>query len=129
MRQTIYIFLVLTIGFACSFAAPEGARLALDSRILDFGDIPAGTTVTDTVRFVNNGDTDLVVKSVSTSCGCTVAEYTREPVKPDSVGFVTVKFNSTGRAPGRFRKSVRIRSNAINYREILYVDGNIIEEK
>ncbi|MGE5423894.1 MAG: DUF1573 domain-containing protein [Syntrophothermus sp.] len=63
----------------------------------DFGRIIDGETVAYNFKFTNTGKTDLVISEVSTSCGCTVPDYPKEPVRPGQQGNVKVSFNSTGK--------------------------------
>ena len=48
----------------------------------DFGEIPTGNPVTHKFTFTNTGDIPLVISSAKASCGCTVADYTKEAIAP-----------------------------------------------
>lgn len=103
---------------------PE-AVLRLKHQEIDLGVLESGAEAVDSVAFYNDGSVPLVIKSVFSDCGCTVADYTKPPVAPGDSGVVSVKFVSKGRAPGSFRKAVRIRSNARNHTVVLFVGGRI----
>lgn len=60
----------------------------------DFGSVKDGEKVDISFRFVNTGEFPLIVQSVAPSCGCTVPEYTEEPVLPGKEGFIKAVFNS-----------------------------------
>lgn len=64
-------------------------------------------------------------KTVFSDCGCTVPEFSREPVKPGDEGEITVRFNGKGRPHGSFKKIVRVRSNALNSLAVAFVEGRI----
>lgn len=83
-----------------------------------------GGPVTHKFTFRNTGDAPVVIQQVSSSCGCTVSDWSKEPVLPGKDGFVSGTFNPMGR-PGSFSKSLTVVSNAAPSREVLYLTGNV----
>jgi len=77
----------------------------------DFGKVSEGEIVGWYFNFKNTGKTDLVIKKADASCGCTVSEFIKEPVKPGGEGYIKVWFNSSGRR-GLQYKSVYIKTNS-----------------
>ena len=75
----------------------------------DFGTIDQGTNVEHTFTFTNTGDAPLVIVDAKSSCGCTVPEYTKEPVAPGATGEMLVKFNGSGK--NQVSKTVTITAN------------------
>lgn len=73
----------------------------------------------------NTGNSPLILVSVKSTCGCTVAEYTTEPIAPGSKGYVEVTYSPTGR-PGPFSKSVMIITNAQPDKTKLSIEGIVI---
>lgn len=67
----------------------------LDS-LKDFGTVKDGEKVEVLFRYKNTGEKALVVHSVVASCGCTVPEYTKEPIAAGKEGFIKAVFNSSG---------------------------------
>src|SRR5574344_411603 len=58
----------------------------------------------------NTGDKPLVMNKVITSCACTVADWTKDPIAPGAKGKVVATF--AAQQLGRFEKDVCIYSNA-----------------
>jgi hypothetical protein len=75
----------------------------------DFGEIEQGTNVEHTFTFTNTGEAPLVIVDAKSSCGCTVPEYTKEPVAPGETGEMLVKFNGSGK--NQVSKTVTITAN------------------
>jgi hypothetical protein len=48
--------------------------------------------------FTNTGSTPLVISNVRGSCGCTVTDYTKEPIAPGKTGNVKATFNAAALA-------------------------------
>ncbi len=104
----------------------DGPRLQfLDGKTLDLGVFEADSVQHGVLRFVNAGNEPLVIKTVFSDCGCTVPEFSREPVRPGDEGEITVRFNGKGRPHGSFKKIVRVRSNALNSLAVAFVKGRI----
>ncbi len=81
----------------------------------DFGTIDQGTNVEHVFKFTNTGDADLVIVDAKSSCGCTVPEYTKEPVAPGAEGEMLVKFNGSGK--NQVTKTVTITANTESGKE------------
>jgi len=93
----------------------------------DFGDVPEGPEAVHEFVFTNTGNMPLIINSASASCGCTVVEWTKEPVLPGKKGKVTVKYNTDGRV-GPFNKDVFIKSNAKGLQNtfIVHIKGIVV---
>ena len=85
----------------------------------------AGTKVTCKFKFKNTGDGPLVIHQAIASCGCTVPQYPKEPIKPGESGEVTVTYNGAGKFPGHFRKTITLRTNSKNEITRLVVEGDM----
>ena len=51
-----------------------------------FGEITAGEKVSYIFKFKNTGGSQLVISQVKGSCGCTIPEYSKNPVQPGDEG-------------------------------------------
>lgn len=90
----------------------------------DFGDIKQGDKVNYTFTFKNTGSNDLTIASAQGSCGCTVPEYPKTPIKPGKTGKMKVTFDSAGKT-GAQTKTVTIRANTASGIETLKIKANI----
>ena len=52
-----------------------------------------------------------MIKNAKSSCGCTVPEWTKEPIAPGAKGQIKVQYNMN---PGPISKTITIETNAIN---------------
>jgi hypothetical protein len=92
----------------------------------DFEKIQHQTPVIFEFEFTNKGQAPLVISEVEGSCGCTVAEYTKDPVMPGKKGKVKATFDAA--AIGKFRKSIKVVANVEGGPEYLYIKGTVMEE-
>lgn len=93
----------------------------------NFGKIPQGTPTNYNFIFKNKGKSPLIISTVKGSCGCTITEYTKQPVLPGKTGVVTAIFDAE--APGAFNKSIRVTANVEGGSETLFIKGEVIKEK
>ncbi len=90
----------------------------------DFGTITEGDKPSYSFTFKNTGASDLIISNAVGSCGCTVPEYPKQPVKPGESGKITVSFNSSGKN-GRQQKTVTLTTNTAAGKELLTIKTNI----
>jgi hypothetical protein len=86
-------------------------KIDFDEEIHDFGLIKAGEILSYSFQFTNRGETDLIINTVETDCGCIEATIAKSTVPPGEKGIIEVKFNSAGLF-GKELKTVEIQSNS-----------------
>uniref|UniRef100_UPI00404A49D1 DUF1573 domain-containing protein n=1 Tax=Flavobacterium sp. TaxID=239 RepID=UPI00404A49D1 len=91
----------------------------------DFGTINEGDKVETVFEFTNSGEADLIISNAKGSCGCTVPEFPKEPIKPGETKKMTVTFNSQGK-PNQQQKTVTIDCNTESGKETLTIKANVI---
>ena len=76
----------------------------------DFGTINEGDVVEYTYSFKNTGAAPLIIQGAQGSCGCTVPDWTKDPIPVGGTGFVKAKFDSNGK-PNIQNKTVTVTAN------------------
>jgi hypothetical protein len=91
---------------------PEGPLPSFDFQTTehDFGTINEGDVVEYTYAFKNTGTVPLIIQNAQGSCGCTVPDWTKEPIPAGGTGFVKAKFDSSGK-PNIQNKTVTVTAN------------------
>ena len=108
-------------------ASNEETEIVFKEYEYDFGKIAEGEKVAHIFAFQNKGPGRLVISSASTSCGCTVPRYDRNPIAPGEWGNLEVVFNSSGRT-GIQTKTITVRSNADTKVVILKITAEVISD-
>ena len=117
---------ILSIFAMVTFAAGE-AEIKFEKTSHDFGTFSESSPkVTCVFKFTNTGDKLLVIHQAIASCGCTVPQYPKEPIKPGEGGEIIVTYDGAGKFPGHFKKSITIRTNAKQEIIRLYVEGDMV---
>jgi hypothetical protein len=99
---------------------PEGPTASMQFATVDhdFGTINEGDVVEHTYKFKNTGAAPLVIQSAQGSCGCTVPEWSKEPIPVGGTGFVKAKFDSNGKANAQ-NKTVTVTANTFPKQTVL----------
>ena len=109
-------------------AAEKQAEIQFDTLRIDMGTFSEKQGVQKcSFVFTNVGTAPLVINQAFASCGCTVPTYTKDPVKPGEKGTIDVTYHGKGKYPGRFSKSIVVRSNAKTEIVRLTIEGMMTE--
>ena len=100
------------------------ATMDFKDSVKDFGTIKDGEVVTAEYEFTNNGKSPLIIGNASGSCGCTVADFPKEPLPPGQSSSIKVQFNSAGKV-GHQEKSVSLTTNTFRGTHVLYIKGEV----
>jgi len=125
MKKLMLICAVL-LGFAITVKAQTSvqAEFKFNEEKHDFGKIPQGKPVTTKFEFTNVGDEPLILANVAPTCGCTIADYTKAPVKKGDKGVITITYNAAVIAP--FSKTIVVTSNAKTPTKYLTIIGEVV---
>lgn len=104
------------------------ANITFKQDKIDFGTIIDGEITKMNFTFTNNGDVPLILYDVQTGCGCTVTQWPKNPIKPNEIDTIKVKFNSLNKT-GAQKKFLAIYSNSIENVKIVTFTGNVIALK
>ncbi|EDM44766.1 hypothetical protein SCB49_14380 [unidentified eubacterium SCB49] len=94
-------------------------KMEFATSVHDFGTIAQGTPVEHVFTFKNTGNAPLVIVDAKSSCGCTVPEYTKEPIAPGAEGELLVKFNGSGK--NQVSKTVTVTANTAAGKETINI--------
>lgn len=122
---------VMLIGFSGDLNAQDAAKpvsgMAWTSTTVDFGKIEQGKPVSAEFEFQNPTMVPLIISSVRPTCGCTIADFPKEPVQPGKSGKIAVTFNAA--SSGMFTKSIIVTSNAQEGNTALVIKGEVVPKE
>ena len=96
---------------ACSSGS---ADLVIEQTSIDLGQVINGEVRSMEIPLRNTGSSELVIESVTTSCGCTTAEVSPITIQPGESAMLLVQFDSGAHGPesnGPVMRQVFIASN------------------
>jgi hypothetical protein len=125
MKKIILLFAVIA-GFALNASAQTDTKpeFKFVEEKHDFGKIPQGTPVTTNFEYTNIGEEPLILTNVQPTCGCTIADYTKTPVKKGDKGIIKITYNAA--LAQSFNKTIIVTSNAKTPQKYLNIVGEVI---
>src|SRR5690606_240131 len=123
VKKTVGILVVLITVISFTSMALAIGEFKFEKETHDFGSIPHNQPASYDFKFSNNGDAPIIMSEVTPSCGCSVAEFTKTPIKPGEDGTITVTY--TAAAKGPFTKQFTVKSNTKTPVKTLTVKGSV----
>ena len=124
MKKVILLFIVCTIANMV-YAQQTDTTVVFQKIVHDFGTILDSDGVQSySFEFSNKGNYPVTIQKVTSSCGCTTPDWTKEPVVPGQKGYVKVSFNPSGITT--FNKSITVNIAGGNPEVVvLHIQGNV----
>ncbi len=124
MKIPIIISAILVSLTACQpKPIPQGAQLRFETLEVDMGSLVYKADATCSFEFFNSGKSPLLIQQVKTSCGCTVAQWDKRPIKANQRGKLSIKYDTSH--PGRFRKTITVFYNGEDSPQVLSIKGSV----
>ncbi len=117
-----------------NFAVLSNAQKAKAARIevpvdnFDFGDVYEGDLIEKVFEFSNIGQSELIIRKIKASCGCTTVEPADKVIKPKKKSSVKASVKTNGFS-GRIAKTVTIITNdPVNPSITIRMTGNVLQK-
>ena len=127
LNKEVMIGLLLTFFvFSCQRNKTQSGsktKVEIKNKVFDFGAIEQSEEIEHSFIIKNVGKMPLIITSVETSCGCTLAEWTTLPIAPTKQAVVKVKFRPYVGSVGRIDKSIIVQSNTDSIFNVLHLTG------
>lgn len=114
--------LLLLVGF-CAVGHADVRWLQTDYDFGTWREVQGRRT--GVVRFVNEGTDTVAVISVRPGCGCTSADWYKDPVAPGDTAWVSFTYDPTHR-PGRFEKTVKVYTDPGRQLQVIKISGTVV---
>ena len=124
MKKIIAILFIGLIGFSMN-AQEKTAKIEFKSDTIDYGTIEKGSNGVRVFEFTNTGNAPLIISKVTSSCGCTIPKWSKDPILPAQTGQIEVKYDTNRVSP--IRKTITVISNAETPTVALKIKGEVID--
>lgn len=127
MKQRL-ILILASLMICVGMSAKKYPEIKFETTSIDLGTFSMDDAVRKCVfKFTNVGKAKLVINYVHPSCGCTVAEYTKDFIAPGASGEITVTYNGKGKMPAKFKKSIQVFTNCKDDMSRIYIYGEMTD--
>lgn len=110
---------------ATAFAQKKVADVAkFASETIDFGKIKQNVPQKGTFTVTNISNEPLIIEQANPTCGCTISDYTKEPIAPGKTGVINATYNAA--AAGRFEKHLTVKFAGVDEMKSITFTGEVI---
>ena len=95
--------------------------------VIDMGNLEVGNPSTVTFELTNIGKTPLIIENAQPTCGCTIGDYTKEPIMPGKTGKITATYNAAAVAP--FTKHLNVKFAGIDELKSITIKGVVLTKE
>ncbi len=127
MKQII-LSLTALICSTVLFAQPT-AKTAADvakftAESVDLGKIKVGNPTTAVFTVTNIGKDPLIIEQANPTCGCTISNYTKEPIAPGKTGTINATYNAAG--VSHFDKHLTVKFAGVDEIKSITLSGDVL---
>ena len=124
MKKILFSVAVLTLTSAV-FAQKKVADVAkFNSETIDLGKIKQGTPTKGTFIVSNITGEPLIIEQANPTCGCTISDYTKEPIAAGKSGQINATYNAAN--AGHFDKHLTVKFAGIDEMKSITLTGDVL---
>jgi len=110
--------------FGCNiYSRKSNAEIQFKTQEISFGNVEHKNDTCCSFKFVNSGNTPLLITEVKSNCGCTVPYWPEKPIVPGEGGEIKVNYDAGNL--GYFFKTIQVYYNGKNSPQTLFIKGEV----
>ena len=114
--------LVLTTAIFAQKTVADVAKFAMET--IDLGKVKQSVPATATFVITNISKEPLIIEQASPTCGCTIGDYTKEPIAPGKTGTITATFNAANL--NHFDKHLTVKFAGVDEVKSITITGDVL---
>lgn len=115
----------ISVSATAQTEVANGPMISVDKESHDYGEMEKGGDPYCEFTITNKGTEPLIISNAKGSCGCTVPEWSKEPILPGESSIMRVKYDT--KRVGPINKSVTVTTNATNEpTKVLRIMGKVL---
>jgi hypothetical protein len=125
MKKLLFSLMALTLTTTITFAQKKAADVAqFKTDAIDMGKIPQGTPATVTFIVTNISKEPLIIEQANPTCGCTIGDFTKEPIAPGKEGKITATYNAANL--NAFEKHMNVKFAGVDEMKSITIKGEVL---
>lgn len=118
-----FFLLALTSAiFAQDKKISDVAKFETDT--VNLGKMKQGVPTKGTFVVTNISNSPLIIEQANPTCGCTISDYTKEPILPGKTGVINATYNASGN--GNIEKHLTVKFAGINDMKTIALKGEVL---
>ncbi len=124
MKKIILSVAVLAFSGVLFAQKTANSVAKFENETIDLGKIKQGSPTT--AKFIVNNITaePLIIEQASPTCGCTISDYTKEPISAGKTGFINATYNAAG--IGVFEKHLTVKFAGVDEVKSITLKGEVV---
>ncbi len=94
------------------------------SETINLGNIKQGVPTKGVFTLTNIGGQALIIEQANPTCGCTISDYTKEPIAAGKNGVINATYNAAN--PGHFDKHLTVKFAGIDEVKSITLTGDVL---
>lgn len=124
MKKLILSVAALSFS-AILFAQKTTADVAkFVTETIDLGKVKQGVPATATFTVTNISKDPLIIEQANPTCGCTISNYTKEPIAPGKTGTINATYNAAG--VSHFDKHLTVKFAGVDEIKSITISGDVL---
>ena len=127
MKKLLLSAAVLAITSSV-LAQPQAKKVAdvakFDNETIDFGKIKQSVPAKGTFTVTNISSAPLIIEQANPTCGCTISDYTKEPIAPGKTGVINATYNASN--AGHFEKHLTVKFAGVDEMKSITFTGEVL---
>ncbi|MGG9971375.1 DUF1573 domain-containing protein [Ferruginibacter sp. SUN002] len=106
------------------FAQTKASDVAkFTTETIDLGPIKQGNPTAGVFTVTNIGKTPLIIEQANPTCGCTISDYTKEPIAAGKTGTIKATYNAAN--AGTFTKHLTVKFAGVDEVKSITLTGEV----
>jgi len=131
MKKLLFSITALTLStvlFAQETQKKKADEIAkFKTETIDLGKIQQGNPTTATFSVVNIGAEPLIIEQANPTCGCTISNYTKEPITNGKNGEIKATYNAAN--IGAFEKHLTVKFAGVDEIKSITIKGEVLSKE
>ena len=127
MKKIIFSIGALTLTTVL-FAQPASKKatdvVKFTTETVDLGKIKVGNPTTAVFTVTNISKDPLIIEQANPTCGCTISNYTKEPIAPGKTGVINATYNAAG--VSHFDKHLTVKFAGVDEIKSITLSGDVL---
>lgn len=127
MKKILFAVAALVIS-AGVFAQKKSDDVAkFKTETIDLGKLKQNNPQPAVFEVTNIGKEDLLIEQANPTCGCTIGEYTKTPIKPGEIGYIKATYNAKNL--GMFEKHLTVKFGGCDDMKSITIKGEVLADE
>jgi len=124
MKQLFFSILVLVFSTAVMAQKTADDIAKFKSETIDLGKLKIGSPSTVTFYVSNISNEPLIIENATPTCGCTISNFTKEPIAAGKSGVINATYNAA--TLGSFTKHLTVKFAGVEQIKSITIKGEVL---